>query len=74
MNIKTLTADGPLPAASFSLLSSEAAHRQCCLASGCSPMLSHFKSLNINWSGIEIGGCLVLKSANSSVIGVFEIA
>ena len=38
------------------------------------PMLSHFKSLNINCSDCEGGGRLVFKSANSSTIGIFEIA
>jgi hypothetical protein len=41
---------------------------------GREPMLSHFKSLNINWSDCAGDGWLVFRSANSSAIGIFEIA
>jgi hypothetical protein len=41
---------------------------------GFEPMLSHFKSLNINWSDCAGDGWLVFRSANSSAIGIFEIA
>ena len=37
-------------------------------------MLSHFKSLNINWSDGVDSGRFVFKSVNSLATGVFEIA
>ena len=41
---------------------------------GGNPILSQLKSLKVNWSDCGDGGWLVFKSANSSLIGIFEIA